>query len=139
LSKHWHEQFEYCYNTPLSFGDLSLLPNRPKDSVTVCVLNSCYYSYFGSRRQHRVCQPPYVPSSDWMMNYSRQENVDFIVHVLLPSGLLERRYSAIADCIASYPDLLLLTFEDHEVQVHQFLRSSSGASNQKGPATKIRN
>ena len=98
LSQFWHDEFASQYRLRLNIPDLSFLPSSPREPITICALDWRYYPYFGSHRQHRVCQPTYVLSSAWMMDYLRREKVDFIVQSRDPSDDGLKRFAETKGC-----------------------------------------
>jgi hypothetical protein len=64
LSERWHAGFASFYDRLFHPGVFTALaaPDRPRE--TICVLDFRPYPFFGSRRQHHVCQPrrPYSAS-----------------------------------------------------------------------------
>lgn len=77
LADRWHRGFAAFYDRTLSPGTYSsLAANAPPGAI--CVLDHRGYPFFGSRRQFRVCQPMYVPSSSWLMRYFQDRNVRLV-------------------------------------------------------------
>jgi hypothetical protein len=119
LSMWWHAGFRTHYR--LLLHTPSFLPPGTSPPVTVCVFDSRYYPYFGSRRLNRVCQPIYAFSAGWLMDYLRQEEVGFVVQRRPLTGGLKRRYGAIEECVAEYPEAFLLIREDKEFVIHRHI------------------
>ncbi len=114
LSARWHESFRFLQQASLNINPQPLLPSAGVKTPTLCVLDSRYYWYFGSRRQYRVCQPIYAYSSEWFLDYIRREQVDLVVLKRRPTGGLKLRYSGVNEYIAQNPHLFQLVFEDDE-------------------------
>lgn len=77
LAKKWHRDFAPFYDQMLSPGTFTLLKDEQPDRC-ICVLDHRAYPFFGSRRQFRVCQPVYVPSSPWLIDYFHEQDVCFV-------------------------------------------------------------
>lgn len=76
LADRWHRGFAPFYDRILSKGTYSALAERTP--AVICVLDHRAYPFFGSRRQFRVCQPMYVPSSVWLLTYLQERDVRLV-------------------------------------------------------------
>src|SRR5262249_55147126 len=57
LSQRWHAGFARFYDRMFERGVFTALATRDRAPERICVLDFRPYPFFGSRRQHYVCQP----------------------------------------------------------------------------------
>jgi hypothetical protein len=122
LSSHWHSGFDAYYQNILGVANLEFVKSPAENPSNICVMDSRYYPYFGSRRQYRVCLPVYVPSSEWIMEYLEREQVDFIVHRKRPLDGIRRRYGAALSIYTDYPSQFRVVYENDVLVVHEYRR-----------------
>jgi len=122
LSQHWHDGFQSHYDKVFPVGNLSGPRSNSLEPLTICVLENRYYPFFGSRRQNRVCQPLYAPSSLWLMDYFYRERICFVVWRVHPSGTAMRRFFGINDLIVLYANRFRLSYRDTVFLAYKFLR-----------------
>jgi hypothetical protein len=104
LSATWHQGFVDHYDRMDAFAGLQALEPEASGSQTILVLQDRLYPFFGSRRQHHVYQPVYVPSSDWIMARLETENVRFVVADVDPPLLGMRRFLGFDECLGQHPE-----------------------------------
>jgi len=81
LSERWHEGFTAYYQQLLGVPNLRDKAIAEHLQGKICVLEYRAYPFFGSRRQHRLCQPLYVHSPEWLLRYLRENNVSLVVGI----------------------------------------------------------
>jgi hypothetical protein len=103
LAHRWHGGFTPFYDRTIAGGTYSDLSSATQ-AGSICVLHHRAYPYFGSRRQHRVCQPVYVPSSYWLMNYLKERQVTLVA--TKPNAKLEgwHLFEHFDECLRDHPD-----------------------------------
>jgi len=77
LATNWHQGFPTFYDRILSPGTYSFLAKEP-ETCRICVLDYRAYPFFGSRRQFQLCQPMFIPSPSWLMDYMQTQDVQFV-------------------------------------------------------------
>ena len=101
LSERWHQDFISHYVL------VGLYPYKLKDLTpqTILVLHPRCYPMFGSQRQHRVCQPVYTYSPEWLLEFIRREKVQLVVAELSAPVRGHRRFLGFDECLTRHPDL----------------------------------
>ncbi len=89
LSQQWHRGFAQFYDSRLERGLFTGFATLGRPSETICVLDFRLYPFFGSRRQHYVCQPHKPRSASEFYDYLRTRNVTLVIAL---SGADLRRY-----------------------------------------------
>jgi hypothetical protein len=78
LSQQWHLGFAAFYDRKFEQGVFTALADPSRPPETICVLDFRLYPFFGSRRQHHVCQPHKPSSAAEFYDYLRNHNVSLV-------------------------------------------------------------
>jgi hypothetical protein len=100
LAERWHRGFTGHYDRLLGGGGFRALAEGRSAEGKVCALYHRHYPFFGSRRQHRVCQPVFVFSAEWLTDYFHQEGVTVVGAEWHPRW---RTLQGFKECFARYP------------------------------------
>jgi hypothetical protein len=91
LGGRWHHDFADHYDRLMATRIFTRHFNGPADpGRTVCVLAERVYPFFGSARQHRLCQPYSVSSPDEVLDYMRGRRAESLVVEVLFRHQTER-------------------------------------------------
>jgi hypothetical protein len=116
VSDRWHQEVVPCYARMPPFKGLSDIERLKRGPQTILVLQPRCYPFFGPRRQHRVCQPVYVPSAGWIMEFIEAEGVAFVAADLgmRPDSIGHRRFLGFDECLARHPNRFRAVNEDQK-------------------------
>jgi hypothetical protein len=78
LSERWHAGFAPFYDRMFERGLFTALAPSDRAPERICVLDFRPYPFFGSRRQHRVCQPHRPSSAADFYDYILDHDVTLI-------------------------------------------------------------
>jgi hypothetical protein len=118
----WHENFPAFYDRKLSARIFSLLENESPQS-RICVMDHRGYPFFGSRRQFRVCQPVYVPSGEWLMNYLREQDVHFIAVRLHHGTEGWHVFEHFDECLRDHPGVFQRLSKDSDPALYRVVEN----------------
>ncbi len=104
LSEQWHAGFAAFYDRKFEQGVFTALADPSRPAEIICVLDFRPYPFFGSRRQHHVCQPQKPSSPTDFYDYLRNHNVT-LVAARFDSNLRSRGWELCESYIAQNPDL----------------------------------
>jgi hypothetical protein len=104
LSDGWHQEFIPHYVQRMdAFVGLHELDQKGARPHTILVLQARCYAFFGSHRQHRVYQPVYVSSPEWLMEFLDKEKVNFVVANPTEPTIGMMRFRGFDECRARHP------------------------------------
>src|SRR5262249_10945454 len=96
----WHQKFIPYYDRMGAFPGLRQVEQKGAGPYTILVLQERCYAFFGSQRQHRVCQPVYVSSPEWLMKFLEKQKISFVVTEPRAYTFGMRRFSGFDECRA---------------------------------------
>jgi hypothetical protein len=111
LAARWHESFTNHYDQRMAGGSLATLMALDPDSERICVCDSRYYPFLGSRRQFNVCRPLWFPDAAAFRRYIADQNVTIVV-VGSTNNDASGRYASIKDWISDRADLFQVIDEN---------------------------
>lgn len=103
LAKRWHGGFTAYYEQKLGSEAFREAAGANPNPGRICVLDYRAYPFFGSGRQHRVCQPMYVESPEWLLNYLKENEVRLVVGRRGRTFPGSRNFLWFDQCLDRYP------------------------------------
>jgi hypothetical protein len=118
LAQRWHQDFAHSYDSRVGRGVTTMVRQPP--GTRVCALTAAYYPFFGPERQFHVCKPYYVYSSDWLMAYLREKQIDYVsanfgYNILVAE--VAKMNQHFEDCVHQYPEVFKLVYQKNAFRV----------------------
>ncbi len=104
LAERWHEGFARHYDLALATNVFTWLEDKDFGDGKICALAVRYYPLFGSRRQHRVCQPVRIESAEWFLDYIEEEKIVLVVARPDDHSPGWNQFQEFDKCLARYPN-----------------------------------
>jgi len=104
LARHWHESFNGHYDQRMAGGSLETLATLDPTSERICVCDSRYYPFLGSRRQFDVCRPLWFPDAVTFLRYVADQKATIVV-VCTSNNDASGRYTPIKSWVLEQPHL----------------------------------
>jgi hypothetical protein len=104
LARRWHESFNAYYDQRMAGGSLETLATLDPTSERICVCDSRYYPFLGSRRQFDVCRPLWFPDAVTFLRYVADQNATIVV-VCTSNNDASGRYTPIKSWLLEQPHL----------------------------------
>lgn len=104
LADRWHQQFNAHYDQRMMGGSLETLATLDPTIERICVCDSRYHSFLGSKRQFDVCRPIWFPDDVPFLEYMANQNVTIVI-ISTPNNDASGRYDPINGWVAEHSGL----------------------------------